>query len=837
MTKTFFSLVMVAVLTLSACAPSPAPPTTASTSTPTAVPSPTAASTPVPMATEDKERGSSVVAFIKDGNIEVWEEATGNSETIFDSGDVIHLTMSDDAQVIAFLRRTVVKRSEMEWLEQSALWAVDLNGGNPRELLSAEELRALLDASETDSTNIPQMEWIPGTHRLLYTGWTYFVQAEGESHAIPEGFFVVDADTLTNTTLIPAGNNLRFSPSPNGEHIALLTADSLSFINVDGSDYRADALTFPDIGMLGPLFPTGVWTRDSRAFVITGSLESHPTTNHNFTIWKVPVDGSPAQPLAVITDSIVESVTFSPDGDRAAYFRGGGGPSGGFMVSLQPEAGPLAAPGSRYLSWHGVHWSPDGAGYAVHDKTLFKLCPGAAQDAEVCDEILTSAAWIASIHWIDAERFLFVTREPYDLYFGKVDGTNIRLAEGAERFAAAAMTCLNRAEFAADGKGPAYVSVTADTLFQSTWRIKNTGTCTWDSSYRLAFLGGERMNGPRSLPVRETVPPGGEIELSVTLIAPVEVGEYQGQWQLFAPDGRPFGVRPTVDIAVPSYTVTDLPPDRIVAKMPAGGDRIAFGEGALWSLLSLGGNAVSRIDLDTNQIAATIPVGDFPQALTTGFGSVWASASGTISRIDPQTNQVSATIPFDPLFSLNGLAAGAGSVWATNGEEGLVYRIDPNTNQVVAEIEVGKWHSQVAATDDAVWITNLSEPILTRIDPNTNQVSATIDLECSTRWIAADDTAVWVLCEWAPALLRIDPLTNQISARIALNARSWGLALGSNGLWVASRFADTLTLIDPVTNQTLAVYKVGRTPVAVVDAQDEIFVVVSGEGLVWRIRP
>ncbi|NOH03499.1 MAG: hypothetical protein HND47_16815 [Chloroflexi bacterium] len=838
MKKVFFSLMVIMTTALTACAPSPATSESASTAAPAAVTSPTATSTPVPIAKEDTEQQSAVIVFIEGGNLQVWEEATGTSRTIFDSGDVVNLTMSDDAQVIAFLRRSVVKRSEMEWLEQSALWAVDRNGENPRELLPAEELRALLDASETDSTNIPQMEWIPGTHRLLYTAWTYYVQAEGESHATPAGLYLFDVDALTNSVLLPAvDNNLRFAPSPDGQQVALISTTGLGFINTDGSNHRPDVFPYATVSMGGQAFPSGVWTHDSRAFLLATYLEKTLETDPGLMIWSVPLNGLPAPLTDPITGSHPDSITFSPDGVSAAFFRGEGGPSGWFIVPLQPEPGPVAMQSSAYLFWQNVHWSPDGTGFAVHDRTLSRLCRDAVQDSEVCGDILTSNVRLGNIHWIDGTRFLFVTREPYDLYFGRVDGTSIRLAEGAEKFAAAAMTCQNQSGFTAGGEGPAYTSVTAGTLFQSTWRIKNTGTCTWDSSYRLAFLGGERMNGPRNLPLSETVPPGGEIELSVTLIAPVEVGTYQGQWQLFAPDGKPFGVRLPIDIVVPSYTVTDLPPDRIVAKMPSGGDLMAFGEGALWSLLSLGGNAVSRIDINTNQIAASIPVGNFPQALTIGFGSVWASASGTISRIDPQTNQVSAAIPFDPLFTLNGLATGAGSVWATNGEEGLVYRIDPNTNQVVATIEAPMWSSQIAVTEDAVWVTNPIEPILTRIDPNTNEVSATIDLECSTRWIAADAAAVWVLCEWTPAVFRIDPLTNQVAARIALNVRSRGLAFGTGGVWVTSRFDDTLTRIDPATNQIIAVYRVGRAPVSVAAAQDEILVSMNGEGTIWRIKP
>src|SRR5574339_639557 len=237
---TRFVLIVVALFA-SGCSnvgilsPSPTPGSVA-----TALPSPAAASS---------NESWLAVAFVKDGNIQLWDESTGQTQTIVNTGDVIAVTMSDDGQVIDFLRRSVVQRTVDEWFEQSALWAVDRNGGNPRELVSAESLRQRLNAAERDSTNIPQMGWVPGTHRLLFSGWRYIVQAEGESHAIPEGLYLVDADARTDTILVPAGNNLRFVLSPDGGQVALMSPNSLGFINVDASNPRSDVLTYAEVGV------------------------------------------------------------------------------------------------------------------------------------------------------------------------------------------------------------------------------------------------------------------------------------------------------------------------------------------------------------------------------------------------------------------------------------------------------------------------------------------------------------------------------------------------------------------------------------------------------------
>jgi YVTN family beta-propeller protein len=795
-----------------------------------------------------------IVVFVKDGDILVWDEATGRTSTLFAAGDAIRVSMSDDGQVAAFLRRSLVQRSELDWYEQSALWAVDRTGEGPRQLVSAEELRRLLNASETESTSMPQLDWIPGTHRLLFSGWTYIVQAEGESHAVPEGLYVADADTSELSVLAPAGDNLRFVPSPDGAWIALISSTGLSFLAGDGSSLRQDVLTYPPVGLLGPLFPVGVWSQDSSAFVVTGSLEDSPSTNQNFTIWRVPVDGSSAEPLAAVTDSIVDSVAFSPDGLRAAFFRHAGPAGqatdfGWYVTPLHPETGALAVPRWASLFWRNLHWSPSGVGYAFADGSLHRLCPEAAQDLEVCGEGLSLGDEIASFYWIDDDRFLFVTREPYDLYFGRLDGTRVRIAEGAESFAAVAMTCSNDAELVPEATGSAPQQAAPDTVVLTNWRVRNTGTCVWDPSYRLSFLGGERLGGPRSLFLRETVPPGEEVEFLVRVITPAAAGAHRGQWQMFGPDGTPFGAVASIDLVVPFAEAVSLAPGQIVARVSVGRNPagVAIGDGSAWVTNESAGT-VSRIDIETNQAVATVPVGNLPRPVTVGHGAVWVGnlGDGTVSRIDPLTNSVAATIPLDPSpqdfgTQPSGISAGADAIWVAGGvtgaDHGNVARIDPETNRIVALIEVERWPAQVAATEDAVWVTHSVTPFLTRIDPATNEVSAILGVDCPTNGLAADAAGVWAACGSEPVLLRLDQLTNQIVARIAVGHLIEGVALGQDAIWVTSGAENTAISVDPDTSLAISVYSVGQGPRGAAVFQGELWVVMSGEVTVWRIRP
>jgi len=75
--------------------------------------------------------------------------------------------------------------------------------------------------------------------------------------------------------------------------------------------------------------------------------------------------------------------------------------------------------------------------------------------------------------------------------------------------------------------------------FTKTWRVRNTGTCSWGPGYRLTFVGGDRMGGIES-PVPVT-PAGKNADISVTLVALVEEGTYRGNWRICVNELECFG--------------------------------------------------------------------------------------------------------------------------------------------------------------------------------------------------------------------------------------------------------------------------------------------------------
>jgi uncharacterized protein YkwD len=106
---------------------------------------------------------------------------------------------------------------------------------------------------------------------------------------------------------------------------------------------------------------------------------------------------------------------------------------------------------------------------------------------------------------------------------------------------AASSACADSASFVADVTVPDNTNFKQGATFAKTWRIRNTGTCTWDSNYTLFFANGNQMSGPASLPLPTTAPDA-TMDLSVNLVAPASDGSYTAKYELHDASGKPFSI-------------------------------------------------------------------------------------------------------------------------------------------------------------------------------------------------------------------------------------------------------------------------------------------------------
>ncbi|MFL7792817.1 MAG: NBR1-Ig-like domain-containing protein [Anaerolineae bacterium] len=122
--------------------------------------------------------------------------------------------------------------------------------------------------------------------------------------------------------------------------------------------------------------------------------------------------------------------------------------------------------------------------------------------------------------------------------------------------------CSLNAKFATDVTIPDGTALSPDANFVKVWRMRNSGTCTWEAGTKLVFSSGDQMGGPADVPVTAPVAPGAEVDISVNLKAPGTPGNYQGKWQLQSHTGTFFGSAIWVKIVVPeaaTNTPTPLP--------------------------------------------------------------------------------------------------------------------------------------------------------------------------------------------------------------------------------------------------------------------------------------
>jgi streptogramin lyase len=209
----------------------------------------------------------------------------------------------------------------------------------------------------------------------------------------------------------------------------------------------------------------------------------------------------------------------------------------------------------------------------------------------------------------------------------------------------------------------------------------------------------------------------------------------------------PIAVAATKDalwVSVPKGLVRiDPTTNKIVATVHASSNRylpesaawIAADDATVW-VPEAQFSDLQRVDANSNQLVAKIPVGALPQGVTTDGHSVWTANhhGGSVTKVDAVSNKVAASIPagLKANGGPQGIASGLGSVWVGVSNVNSVIRIDPQTNARLATIKLPSTAlacGDFALSTDVVWITSCGElPNVTAVDPATNQVIRSVDL-------------------------------------------------------------------------------------------------------------
>jgi len=279
-------------------------------------------------------------------------------------------------------------------------------------------------------------------------------------------------------------------------------------------------------------------------------------------------------------------------------------------------------------------------------------------------------------------------------------------------------------------------------------------------------------------------------------------------------------------------------------------------------------SSVSVINVATNTVATTIPVGQYPWGVSVSHdgAKVYITNAGanTVSVINTATNTVSATIPVG--LNPNGIVVNSdGSrVYVVNNDDNTVSVINTNTNSVTASISVGNSPAGVSVSPDGskvyvtnwddntvsvinaaadtvlvtitvglnpvgidaspngrnIYVANSNDGTVSVINADADTVSATITTIANNPYgitVSPDGSKIYVTNEGNPhAVNVIDSTTNSVANTITVGTHPLGISITPDGskLYVANYSDNTVSVINAATNTVINTITVGTNPLA-----------------------
>jgi hypothetical protein len=97
--------------------------------------------------------------------------------------------------------------------------------------------------------------------------------------------------------------------------------------------------------------------------------------------------------------------------------------------------------------------------------------------------------------------------------------------------------------------------------FTKTWRVNNSGSCSWEEGFSFRYFSGNKMDGAAYTLTKE-IKSGAELDISIDMIAPKTEGFYTSNWKMADDAGVFFGdnVYVLIEVVTPAATKTPAPP-------------------------------------------------------------------------------------------------------------------------------------------------------------------------------------------------------------------------------------------------------------------------------------
>ncbi|HEX3174537.1 MAG TPA: caspase family protein [Solirubrobacterales bacterium] len=193
---------------------------------------------------------------------------------------------------------------------------------------------------------------------------------------------------------------------------------------------------------------------------------------------------------------------------------------------------------------------------------------------------------------------------------------------------------------------------------------------------------------------------------------------------------------------------------------------IAVDDDAAW-VARYDDNQVGKIKRSTSSESQSISVGQHPDEIAAGEGSVWVSVDNGrgLARIDPETNEEVETAPEQEgcVCPIAQLAIGPGKLWVSSAEQHTIGAFDLESgDEIGAPYYPGPGFEGAFAVDgDAVWAIGNDGPVswVRRIDSRFGQKGKRVSLEAGSHFngVAFGQGRVWISDSGRNQVVPFDP--------------------------------------------------------------------------------
>jgi hypothetical protein len=376
---------------------------------------PTSTSEPSPIATEvpteEIQRSGLYLAYTDSSrNLVLWSEDRAQVD-ISRTGDVLDAAISDDGQLIAYLRSS----DEVNY----GLWVSKTDGTDARQIITAEQFKAMKHEVDALSGKPAIFTWTPNKHEIAFTTSPVY---DGPGLILNDDFWIYDLEDPSLTMLLQPGRGGLFYYSPNGEQIAIVRPDGVSLIKADGNNYRQNVFEYLPVMTYSEYeyYAVPKWSEDgSYIRMIIPPADALGQSNQKTMVWQIFVSDGTARKLSEFSVPPFASVDLSSNGDRIAYISEGSNNQNDLHIANFSGEDIIYQSGE--VDFGG--WGLTSSQFLIYRSSQPIMQIGKLnQDPQP----LLDVGHAAFANWVDDTRFIFMERhsEGWHLRLAQTDGTS-----------------------------------------------------------------------------------------------------------------------------------------------------------------------------------------------------------------------------------------------------------------------------------------------------------------------------------------------------------------------------------------------------------------------------